>query len=158
VAVVPGHLSTALFAISAGDHASLKRELRSTLKVSFLVTAAATAVTVVVGKPLLSLFGAGYGSAATALVLLSITGFPFAVKVHYMAVARVQGWLMKCAAVVTVGSAVELVFAAVGEHWNMNGVAAGYLIGSTLEALVLWPAVAAAAGYSRSRRELKLAA
>lgn len=155
VAVVPGHLSTALFALSAGDHAALRRELRSTLRVSFLVTAAATVVTLVVGKPLLSLFGAGYSSAATALLLLSISAFPFAVKVHYMAVARVQGWLMKCAAVVTVGGVVELVFAAVGARWNMNGVAIGYLIGSSLEALILWPTVAAAAGYSMFRRGLQ---
>src|SRR5512135_2633099 len=107
--IVPTHLSTALYALSAGDTAALAHELRFTVRIS-LITGVGTAVAfALAGRWLLVPFGQSYADeAGTALAVLGLGIFPTLVKVHYIAVRRVQALIPRAAVLVTLGAALEL--------------------------------------------------
>lgn len=144
--IVPTHLSTALYAISAGDHSALAQELRFTIRVSVIAGVVTAAVFGLGGHWLLVPFGESYADAAgAALAILGLGIFPTLVKVHYIAVRRVQGLIPRAAVVVTIGAALELGAGAAGALLGgITGVAVAVVVAMTVEALVMAPAVALA--------------
>ena len=142
--IVPTHLSTALYAISAGDHSALAQ--RAALH-----------------DPGVGHRGGGHGGrvrrrralaagafraesyaddAGAALAILGLGIFPTLVKVHYIAVRRVQGLIPRAAVVVTIGAALELGAGAAGALLGgITGVAIAVVLAMTVEALVMAPAV-----------------
>jgi len=148
--VVPGHLSNALFALPRGQLDRLARELRGTLRISAVVAVFSAGLIAVSSHFILSLFGPEYVAATTAMIILGFATLPFSIKVHYMAVCRVHGRLRWCATITTIGAAMELGAAAIGaEAVGLWGVSAGLLLALSVEALLLWPSVARAAGLPR---------
>ncbi|MGZ4665819.1 MAG: lipopolysaccharide biosynthesis protein [Frankiaceae bacterium] len=151
--VVPTHLSTALYAISTGDHRALSRELRFTVRVSVVAGLASAAVFGVAGHWLLVPFGQSYADeAGAALAVLGLGTFPTLVKVHYIAVRRVQGLIPRAAVLVTIGAVLELGAGALGAVLGgITGVAIAVVLAMTVEALVMAPAVLRAMRAPRAR-------
>ena len=141
------HLSTALFAVSAHDHTRLRRELLVAMRVAVLVTGLGVAGSLLLGGWALGILGPAYVPAAPALTLLFAASLPSAVKALYIAVCRVQGRLRLAATAVLTGSALEIALGAAGSRWGVTGVAAGFLLATVVQAAVMWPRVARAAGY-----------
>jgi O-antigen/teichoic acid export membrane protein len=146
--VIPSHLSTALFALASGDKEALASELRRTIGVSAVVSVAACLFFAGCSHFLLRMFGAGYVVAAGPLAVLGMGVFATAVKSQYMAVCRVNGDLARCALISCVGSALEVVAPGVGLvlGGGLTIVAASWVVTMVLEAILLWPTVALAAG------------
>jgi O-antigen/teichoic acid export membrane protein len=145
--IVPVHLTTALFSLARGDTDALARESRHTLWLSVLVSVASGALFLLASSLLLRLIGREYVFAAFSMAVLGLTTLPLAIKSHYMAICRVHDRLNRCALVITVGGVLELLLAAGGAAvGGLVGVSTGYLLGLVIEALVLWPTVAKAAG------------
>jgi O-antigen/teichoic acid export membrane protein len=145
-AIVPVHLSTALFALPKGDTTRLASELRETLRVSALIGVVSAIAFALLSRTMLSMFGASYVVATDSMIVLGITTLPFTIKVHYAAVCRVQGRLTWCAAVSTAGGLLEIACCYVGARLEgLVGVSIGFLIALTVEAVLLWPTVARAA-------------
>ncbi|HEX5742203.1 MAG TPA: hypothetical protein VFY17_11720 [Pilimelia sp.] len=143
---VTGHLSTALFAVSAREQDRLRRELRLSLVVSVLVTVAGIGVCAVAGRWVLGLLGPAYPHAATALLLMVAMTLPSGIRALFIAVCRVRGRLGLAAVATVATSAVEIAAGAYGARWGVTGVAAGMLVSVSVQALLMWPLVAGAAG------------
>jgi O-antigen/teichoic acid export membrane protein len=142
VNIIPGQLSLALFAIAPGDEGALSRETRSSLR---LCAALAVVSAVVFGfgsHALLGIFRHSYESAAPAMVLLGLGTLPYAVKAHYVAIARVRGHMRQAAFVATVAAAIEIAGVIVGASLDgVTGTAAGLLAAWVMEAIVFAPTV-----------------
>ncbi|QOC90137.1 lipopolysaccharide biosynthesis protein [Micromonospora craniellae] len=141
------HMSTALFAVSAGDHSRLRRELHVAMRTALLVTAVGAVASPLLGAWALGILGSAYVAAAPALTLLIVATLPAAVKALFIAVCRVQGRLRLAATSVLSGSALEIALGSVGAFYGVTGVAAGFLLATVVQAVVMWPRVAHAAGY-----------
>jgi hypothetical protein len=91
----------------------------------------------------LSLFGAGYASAATVpLVLLVIGYLPALPKVYYVAVCRATGRIWRAAIVLTAFAAAEIAAAAAGGAMGgLLGLSVAVLAVATIEGLATAPAV-----------------
>jgi O-antigen/teichoic acid export membrane protein len=146
--VASTHLGTALFGIQRGDVRVLQREVRRTIKVCVAIAAIALLVFGAGGNLLLSMFGSGYDDAALPLAILALGTFPNAVRSQYIAICRVNGDLGRCAVISSLGSALEILlpFVALAAGAGLVVVACAWVSAMLLESLVLWPAVAAAAG------------
>ncbi len=146
VAIIPAHMSTALFALPRGSYDRLARELRATLRVSFGVVALAAVFFIAFSYPILLVFGRRYTVASTPMGLLALSAIPFTVQAHYAAVERVRGKLMHCAAVFSACGVFETAVCILGVKADgLIGVSVGLDISLGLEALLLWPTVARAA-------------
>ncbi len=146
VAIIPAHLSTALFALPRGSFDRLAKELRATLRLSFGVSVLAAVFFAALAYPILLVFGHSYVVAANSMRLLGVSAIPFTVQAHYAAVERVHGRLMRCAGVFTACALFEIALCIVGvKEDGLTGVSAGLDISLGLEALMLWPTVARAA-------------
>jgi O-antigen/teichoic acid export membrane protein len=142
VTVIPLQLSTVLFALAPGDEVALKREVRRTMRLSGWIALAAAPFFALFGSRILALFGHSYQTASTALTVLGLTTYPFAIKAHYIAIARVRGKMNQAAFRTTVGSTLEVGLAAAGGALHgVTGVAIGFLAGSLLEGLFFAPEV-----------------
>ncbi len=106
---LPVHLTTALHAVGMRDGPELAARLRSTLRLGVAVALAAAAGTALVAGPLLALFGQHYAAeAASALRILGLTALPMMIKLHYFAVARIQGWTARAGALGVLLGALEV--------------------------------------------------
>jgi O-antigen/teichoic acid export membrane protein len=157
--IVPGSLSTVLFAVAAADPQVIARKLRFTLRLSLLIGLPGMAVLILGGHMALSLFGAGYARAATfPLTLLAISYLPAIPKIHYVAVCRARGKIPRAAAVLTAAAASEVTAAALGGiSGGLKGLSFALLGVYIVEGLVTGPAVVRAAiGSGRHRRAISL--
>jgi len=144
---VPTSLCTALFALSAGNRQELRRQLRTTLTLSFVAGALGIACVAAFGPDLLGLFGHDYRrDASTLLVILAIAYFPMAIKLQYVAVVRVLQRLRRGAAIAICGAALEVGLGALGAvHGGARGLCLGFLVAVSIEALITGPTVVRAA-------------
>lgn len=156
--LVPAHLSTALFGLGRKDRAALSRELRRTMRISTWVAVASLVIFGLGGRFMLSLFGPGYGDAAVPLIILSSATFFRGVRLHYIAVCRVNGDLGRCALISCAASGLEvaLVLLALLLHGGLVLVSTSWVLAMVIQAGVLWPAVAVAGGLPRGRRPGRL--
>ena len=145
--IVPVHLSTALFAVAAGDQRALAGKLRTSLRLSLLAGIPGIAVLALAAHPLLSLFGAGYARAATVPLWLLLAGYlPALPKTYYVAVCRATGRISRAAALLTAFAAAQIAAAVLGGlAGGLIGVSAGLLAVAVIEGLVTAPAVLRAA-------------
>jgi O-antigen/teichoic acid export membrane protein len=144
--IVPIHLSTALFSLARGATDALARESRHTLRLSFIVAVVSALIFLPTSHLILRLMGTDYLAATSSMMVLGLTTLPLLIKVHYIAVCRVQDLLNRCAVVITLGGLLELVLAATGASLGgLVGVALGYLLALMVQAVLLWPTVARAA-------------
>ena len=153
--ILPGSLSTVLFAVVAADPQVIARKLRFTLRLSLLIGLPGMVVLIFGGHLALSLFGPGYVRVAMLpLTLLAISYIPAIPKIHYVAVCRARGQIPRAAAVLTTAAIAEVTAAAIGgTSGGLRGLSFALLGVYTIEGLVTAPAVIRAAiGSGRHRR------
>jgi O-antigen/teichoic acid export membrane protein len=153
--VVPAHLATVLFAVVAGDPQVIARKLRVALRLSFLLGLPGMIILGAGAHFLLSLFGPGYASKATVVLMLLAIGYPLSVpKALYIAVCRASGRITRAAVVLTTFAVVELGVAAVGAlSGGLTAMSFALLACRFIEALLLTPTVLRSAmGHGRHRR------
>jgi O-antigen/teichoic acid export membrane protein len=156
--IVPGALSTVLFAVAAADPQMIAPKLRFTLRLSLLIGLPGMAALILGGHLALSMFGEGYAHAATLpLRLLAIGYLPAIPKIHYIAVCRAAGKVPRAAAVLTAAASSEVTAAAVGGALGgLKGLSFALLGVYVVEGLMTAPPVLRAA-MSRGRHRQAVA-
>lgn len=143
VTLVPALLAMTLFAEATGDEVLLRRHIRRTIPIGFLCCG----VLLVVFEPgatlVLGIFGHSYAShGAIVLRVLLLSGLPYVVKDHWVAIRRAQRRLTEAAWVVAVGTVAEAAGAAAGAAWfGVRGLCWGWIVATMAEALFYTPGV-----------------
>jgi CDP-glycerol glycerophosphotransferase (TagB/SpsB family)/O-antigen/teichoic acid export membrane protein len=147
VYAIPTHLATTLFAVAAGDRASLARKARLTLGVSAAIGAVVIPPIVVLSHELMRLFGPQYAAAGTGCLVLLVLLYPaHVVKQHFAAVLRVEGRVRRAGVICSVAAVAELLAVTAGA--SIGGPTdIALLQGAVLlaETIVMAPAVLRAA-------------
>lgn len=143
VFVAPAALATVLYAVTATDQQRLARTLRFTVGLSLQVGVAANVALVVVGAPLLGLFGSAYSADSLHILrLLGLAVFAIIVKDHYVAIFRVRGAIGRVIAPVALGCALEIMLPGIGAAvGGIEGLTIGWLVGLFAQALYMAPTV-----------------
>ncbi|MGI8826261.1 MAG: lipopolysaccharide biosynthesis protein [Chloroflexota bacterium] len=152
---VPSTLTMALYAVSAADTAALAQKLRFTLGLSFVLGLAANLLFFFGSHFLLSVFGAGYAShGSIILVILGMSVFPFSLKNHFMTIHRIRRHIGP-AAVIAIGFTVfELACAVIGAHLGgLEGLTLGWVGAMYLQGILTLPTVYRLARYSKGPYE-----
>jgi hypothetical protein len=124
----------------------MREQVRFTLAVSAVLALVAAPGVYLVSGFALSLFSSADLTARTAMALLGLGVGPFAIKAHYVVVARVRGQMGRAARLTTAGSILEISLASVGGAMGgITGISIGWLIAAGVEAVLLGPAVYRAA-------------
>jgi hypothetical protein len=153
--IVPTHLSTTLFAVTAGDAETLRRKVRVTLTISVAVGCVGLPAVALLAHPLLSVFGPKYADLGSqTLAILTLLYIPNAIKDHYAAVSRVRGDVRFAGAVCTVAAVAEIAAfaAAMRSGRGIEGAAVVLCIVLYVEGLFMLPALIAA--LHRARRHM----
>ena len=141
VQTIPNLLSTVLFASPPGMKRpfAAKCERRCGSRWSFRSLPHRSSLS---SPFILKLFGPNYAVASTAMGFLGLSTYPYAIKSHYVSIARVQG-RMHQAVIWTMGGAfLEAGFAAAGGALHgLTGVAVGIFLAFVLEGIVYSPTV-----------------
>lgn len=142
VQMVPNLLSTVLFALAPGNETALRLEVRKTMRISLVLSLASAPCFFIFAGLILRLFGSNYAIASTAMGLLGLSTYPYAIKSHYVAIARVQGRMQQAVFRSIGGACLEIALAAFGGSVHgLTGVASGILVALTLESAMYWPTV-----------------
>ncbi len=142
VLVIPTHLSVVLFALAPGDEVALRREVRKTMRICLVLALASAPFFVIFSSPILRIFGEDYKTATAAMAVLGFCTYPYAVKAHYVAIARVRGRMQQAALWTMVGAGLEIGLAAAGANlYGLTGVAVGFLAAYLIEAAFYSPSV-----------------
>jgi hypothetical protein len=143
LAMVPSHLSTTLFALTAGDRAALRAKVRVVL-----IVALGTGVPVSVliswhARLVMEIFGSGYAqSAAGVLSVLALSYVPTVIRQAYVGISRVLGRARRASALALCTGAAELIAAAVGAYrGGLMGLTYWLTAVIVVEALVMLPTV-----------------
>ncbi|MGA8208000.1 MAG: hypothetical protein WB801_03595 [Candidatus Dormiibacterota bacterium] len=146
ITIIPVLLGTVLFSITAGDQIALRAQVRFTLTVSALLAIAAAPGVYFLSGFALSLFSPADLTARTAMWILGLMIGPFAIKSHYVVVARVKGQMSRAARLTTACAALEVAAATVG-GWlgGITGMTLGWLFAVCVEAALFGPTVYRAA-------------
>ena len=147
VLLVPASLTTVLFTIGALQPALIAARTRFSLWLSAVASLVAGAGFYVLGDWVLGWFGASYAqTGGPVLKVLGLAVFGVALKHHYIAVQRLNGRMVRAAAVLGVGGILELACAIAGGEWGgLSGFCWGWLCAVYLEALFVAPVVLRAA-------------
>ncbi len=142
VQTIPNLLSTVLFALAPGDDVALRREVRKTMKISLVLSLASAPFFFVFASSILKLFGPAYASASLAMGFLGLSTYPYAIKSHYVSIARVQGRMHQAVLWTMAGAFLEVGLAAAGASLHgLTGVSIGILVALSLEAIAYSPTV-----------------
>jgi O-antigen/teichoic acid export membrane protein len=140
---VPLSLSTVLYAVSSGDEDRESNRFRLTFMVSMGFGVISNLALLVLGTPLLELFGSSYAAEASkTLHILALDIFPSTVLTHYVALRRTERRLASALPVIWGGALLQVGGGAIGAHlWGLTGVAIGWVAGATVEAAIMAPEV-----------------
>ena len=142
VQAIPNVLSTVLFALAPGDEEALRIEVRKTMRISAVLSIASAPFFFIFSGLILRLFGPDYGVASIAMGFLGLSTYPYAIKSHYVAIARVRGRMHQAVLWTMSGAILEAALAAVGGYLHgLTGVSVGILVALTVEGLVYSPSV-----------------
>src|SRR5215467_7663923 len=141
--VIPYLLALSLFAEISGDQSLLHRHVRRTLPLGLALCGGIVVIAEVAAPLAMRIFGPAYAmNGTTALRLLVLVGPAYVIKDHYVAIRRAQGRLGHAAKVMAAGTCAEAVGATLGGiYWGMAGLSIGWAVSSSLEAVILLPAV-----------------
>lgn len=159
VSLVPTALCTVLYAVGSHDPSTFAAKMRLTLSLSLAAIVIANLGLIVLGPPVLGLFGDSYAREVLPVLRLLFLGmFPGIVKTHFVAVSQTHRRIRR-AAVINVSAAVaELAAAAVGAHLaGLSGFVVGYDLVLCLEALIMAPSVIQALLNSGPKRTSRFA-
>jgi O-antigen/teichoic acid export membrane protein len=148
ILLVPGSLTTILFAMGSVEPERIRHRLRLSFAICLLTSVVAAVALLIGSRYLLGLFGPLYASlGGPALPVLGLVILPAAVKAHYVAVQRLGDRMGAATPILGAGAVLEVVAAAAGGRVDgLVGFAAGWVIAIYIEAAVLAPVVARAAG------------
>jgi O-antigen/teichoic acid export membrane protein len=137
--MVPLSLSMVAYAIGAGDPSRPAERFRFTIRVSLGFGVLATLFLLFAATPLLEIFGESYADdAATSLRIMALAVFPLTIKVHYVAVHRLERRLRAALPFVWAGTVLELAGGVVGAAvGDLSAVAIGWLAGLCIEAAAM---------------------
>jgi O-antigen/teichoic acid export membrane protein len=140
---LPVSLATALFASGARDSRTFNAEFRFTIRVAAAICAAANLVILVVGGPVLKIFGDAYAeNGRTVLIVLALGGMGLIVKDHHVTLARVTGHIGREAEVMIALGVLEIVGAVIGAYrGGLLGLSLGWLAAIGVEVVVCGPQV-----------------
>ena len=140
---LPMSLSTALFASGARDSSTVAMEFRKTLRYSLLACTAANIGVLVLGRPVLHIFGAAYAAHGyQPLIVLCLGGLGLVIKDHHVTLARLTDSVGREAVLVGTSSVVEVVGAAIGAtRGGLTGLTLGWFVAVCVGALVYSPRV-----------------
>ena len=140
---VPLSLSTVLYAVGSGESKRLADRFRLTVYVSLGFGVASNLALLVLGTPLLEIFGASYASEASGtLHILALDIFPSTVMTHYVALRRIERRLATALPVIWGGALLQVGGGLLGALLDgLSGVAIGWVAGATVEAIVMGPEV-----------------
>jgi O-antigen/teichoic acid export membrane protein len=141
--IIPYLLALSLFAERSGDPGLLQRNVRRTLPVGLALVGVIVLVAEVGAPYALRLFGPEYAvHGTTALRILILVGPAYVIKDHYVSIRRAQHRMSHAATVMAIGTTAEVAGAVLGGVlWSLNGIAIGWAVAASLEALVLLPAL-----------------
>jgi O-antigen/teichoic acid export membrane protein len=143
VIAVPTSFTTVLYAIGRTEGHQLPSKMRQSLVTCLLVGAAATALVLLTGSWILTIFGRTYAHQATqALWLLTAGVFGTTTKDHYIALARIENRIRDALPLLYFGAFLEPAFALIGViTGGLTGLAAGWLLATLIEAALMSPRV-----------------
>jgi len=141
--IIPAHLTTALYAEGSSDISQLVAKTQFTLKLSFSISLFVWIGILVTAYPVMSLYGKEYAELATSsLQILSFGIFPSILKMHYIAVRRIQDRLVNGVIVIFTGSILEIVFSIIGAMYgSLSSLSIGWVLSVTLLAIYVSPAI-----------------
>jgi len=141
--VVPGALTTALYAVGAANPQALPQKIRFTLRTSYLIGIVSALAIFVSAHALLSLFGPSYAQdAETTLRLLGLGIFPMTIREHYVAVCRIQKRFRVAIRITLISDLTQLsliVFGALAG--GLDGLTLAWLLAMSLEIVFTWPII-----------------
>jgi O-antigen/teichoic acid export membrane protein len=140
---VPLSLSTVLYAVGSGESERLADRFRLTVYVSLGFGVFSNLVLLVLGTPLLEIFGASYASeASSTLHVLALDIFPSTILTHYVALRRIERRLATALPVIWGGALLQVGGGVIGALLGgLVGVAIGWVAGATIEAMIMGPEV-----------------
>lgn len=141
--VLPGHLSTVLFAVGKGRIAELRTKLIFTMSVSCGIGLPCAVALIVFARPILSIFGSHYAAAGTIPMILLVAALPGNIlRLHYVTIARVQDRLASAWHLMVVLAVAEIASVALGSAFGTITTAALALsCVMTFEGIVALPTV-----------------
>jgi O-antigen/teichoic acid export membrane protein len=135
-------LTTVLHATNATQTTTLSQKSRMTTALSFGISTGAAIIFMLGASLALGIYGHDYTSAAWSLRFLALGAFPLIIKNHYIAISRIKDKVVSAIIPIAIGSTLELGMAVVGGMLgHLNGLSVGWVIGMTLEALIMTPTV-----------------
>jgi O-antigen/teichoic acid export membrane protein len=140
---VPLSLSTVLYAVGSGESKRLADRFRLTVRVSLGFGVASNLALLVLGTPLLEIFGSSYAHEATStLRVLALDIFPSTVLTHYVALRRIERRLPTALPIIWGGALLQVGGGILGGLLGgLVGVGIGWVAGATVEAIVVGPEV-----------------
>jgi len=143
VLLVPASLATMLFTIGSLQPATIAARMRFSLWVCALTSLVAGIGFYLLAGWILGSFGRSYAEmGGSVLQVLGLAVFAMALKYHYIAVQRLNGRMLRAAAMLCGGGILELAFAVCGGIWvGLTGFVCGWLCAVYLEAVLVAPTV-----------------
>lgn len=140
-------LTSTLYAISSAQTSLLASKMRLTLILSFAGCVLINGILIIVPAQALMLFGQSYAEhAAWSLRVLSIEAFPFIIKSHFIALARIRKQVGRTIFITIVTGSFELAGSVVGARLgSLNGLSLGWFFAMCLESVCMAPVVYGAA-------------
>jgi O-antigen/teichoic acid export membrane protein len=139
VFAIPYTLTTVLYAVGVNDRASFAQKMRLTLTAATAIGVVSNVVLWPSADLIMGLFGPSYAAeAAWTLRIMGLGVFPLIIKDHYVAVQRIHERIPATAALITIGSVLELGLAALGTQFNgLYGLSIGFVIALYLQGLYM---------------------
>lgn len=132
--IVPYSITSTLYAVGARAPEALRRQTQLTLVLSSATAVAAVAGLIVLGGPLLSMFGSGYAGGGQLLTLLALTSLPTVVKNHFHVLLRIRDRLRFAVAACGAGAVAELIAAYAGYRMGgFTGLSIAWLAAVSIE-------------------------
>jgi O-antigen/teichoic acid export membrane protein len=143
-------LTMALYALGVRDRDSLARHARFTLAVGLSSGIIAMVVLFIISDVLLRLlFGSDYSEqAGPTLRILTIAACPLVIIDHFIALTRIQGRTLAAAKLIWPMAIGQLCLAGLGATLGgLPGLSLAWVIGVTIEAVIVSPAVLRVTGF-----------
>lgn len=154
VTLVGQSATLTLFAVGARAPDDLWRQLRTTMALAAVAAVGGCLFFWLAGEQILGLFGAEYAQTAyPAIALLALRGLPILVKDHWVAIQRIRRGMGIAAILTWAAAGLEVGLAVIGTLVaGLEGLAIGWLIALTIEAVILARPVLRAAWPPRGSR------